>query len=98
MIEKHKRIPEGYIEDADNYCIIPLDTQKTIELGGRIMMKLVVMERMTVDNIVATSGLDKTVCCIIVSYTAADVSRMIREVKKYIGKIIDQGGDLYGGN
>lgn len=90
------QIPDGYIEDADNYCIIPLDTQKSIELGGRIMFKNVILDQMTIDNIVATSGVYPAVCCIIVSYTAQEVITMIGNAKRMLGRFIDEGGDLYG--
>lgn len=96
MTTKIGQIPDGYIEDADNYAIIPMDTQRTIELGGRIMFKSVVLDQMTLDNIVLTSGLKKKVCCIVVSYTAREVIEMIGNAKRMLGKFIDEGGDLYG--
>jgi len=95
-ISKLKKIPEGFIEDADNYVIIPMDTYQSIELGGRIMFKQVVIDQMEVDNIVATSGLAPTVCAILVSYTAKEVKEKIENAKRLLGHFIDEGGDLYG--
>jgi len=95
-VSKLKKIPEGYIRDADNYVIIPIDTQKSIELGGRIMFKNVVLDQMEIDNIIIESGLGKKVCCIVVCYTAKEVQTMIDNAKRLLGKFIDEGGDLYG--
>lgn len=95
-ISKLQKIPDGYIPDADNYCIIPMDTYLSIELGGRIMFKSVVIDQMEKDTIVLVSGMEKTVCCIVVSYTAKQVEDMIENAKRMLGKFIDEGGDLYG--
>lgn len=96
-----KKIPEGYIEDADVYKLMPMDTYNVIDVGGRIMFNMVVRDQMTIDNIVATTGLvklketkQKTLCIIIVSYTEKDVLEKIGNAKRLAGKLIDEGGEM----
>lgn len=93
-VSKIKQIPDGFIEKADNYVLIPMDTMKGIPLGGKIMYNMVVKDQMTVDNIIFTFGFAQKVCIITVSYTAKEVQEMIANAKRLAGKLIDVGGNL----
>lgn len=96
------RIPDDYIEDADEYKVMPIDTYIPLEIGGRIMKKMVILDQMKIENIIATTGLKHhegkkgSICLVIVSYTRIEVVAMIRKAKLLTGKLIDEGGSLDG--
>lgn len=106
-VSKLKQIPEGFIEDADFYKIMPIDTYVPVDVGGRIMFKMVILDQMEIDNIIATSGLahrvtnkpkadshQKSLCIVIVAYTHRQVVEMIENARRLAGKFIDEGGDF----
>jgi hypothetical protein len=80
------KIPQDYIEDANSYVIIPSDVTTGIPIGGRIMMNLVVREQMEISNIVATAGIEKEGCIIMVDYKYREVMQFIENAKFQLEK------------
>lgn len=84
-----QKIPEGFIEEAERYVLIPNDRHTGIELGGKVMMNLVVREQMTMTNIVMTTGVENKGCIILVDYSYRQVIEKIEHAKKEIEKYGD---------
>ena len=93
-----KAIPDDYIKEAEKYIVMSVFGGSPFEIGGRIMMQQVVMEQMSVDNIIAIAGmenkeglqeLEQTVCIILVDYTPERIMSFVKKAQKKLGHVID---------
>ena len=85
------KIPESYIEEADHYAITTRDSRgESMEIGGKIMMNLIVREQMDITKIIATAGTEKSSCLIVVDYTRKEVIAMIRKARLSSESIIQK--------
>lgn len=84
-----KTIPDGYIEDADEYYVLSnIKGSTPILIGGRVMCNYVVYDQMDRRNIIATVGVKPTGCIVIVDYTVQQVNYFIDTAKKKIDKMV----------